>query len=110
MSLPVLIRCIARTQHDVAANVSACSKTVPYDASETPGGEGWIANQDLEQLCQFRPTSMSTHAKWVEVRTFHWTPPSYPPVPKTSRRMLRQNAIHAWQTMLKTGWGGVVRL
>ena len=74
-----------------------------YDEPEKPGGEGWIANRDLEQLCQFRPTSMTTYAKWVEVRTFHWKPP-YPPVPKTSRRMLRQNAIHAWRTMLKTDW------
>ena len=66
-------------------------------------GEGWIANQDLKQLCQSRPASMSTHAKWVQVQTFHWKPPC-PPVPKTSRWMLGQNAIHAWQTMLKTGW------
>ena len=25
-----------------------------YDAPEKPGGEGWIANRGLEQLCQFR--------------------------------------------------------
>ena len=32
-----------------------------------------------------------------------WIPPN-PPVPQTRRRMLRHNAIEAWNTMLKTGW------
>ena len=84
--------CFSMTEPEVAgSDPTLIQTTAVEDGDETV------------QLCQFRPTSMSTHAKWVEVRTFQWKPP-YPPVPKTSRRMLRQNAIHAWQTMLKTGW------
>ena len=45
----------------------------------------------------------TVHAQWVEVRTFSWVPPR-PPAPQTERRMLRLNAIEAWQTMQKTGW------
>ena len=39
----------------------------------------------------------------VAVRTYGYVPPR-PPVPMTSRRTLRHNAIEAWETMQKTGW------
>ena len=42
----------------------------------------------------------SAHAKWVEVETRPLRGGGRPVV----RRMLRHNAIEAWQTMLKTGW------
>jgi len=70
---------------------------------EKPSGEGWLLNTDQQKVVQFKPDSESQHAKWVAVRTFHWRPPDYP-IPQTQRRMLRHNAIEAWQTMLKTGW------
>ncbi|WP_370586396.1 DUF1651 domain-containing protein [Synechococcus sp. TAK9802] len=37
------------------------------------------------------------------MRTYRYVPPR-PPEPMTRRRMLRHNAIEAWQTMQKTGW------
>ena len=70
---------------------------------ETPGGEGWLVSAEQQLLCQFKPDSATVHAQWVAVRTYRWVPPR-PPVPKTRRRMLRHNAIEAWDKMLKTGW------
>ena len=67
-----------------------------------PGGEEWLFSEQQQLVCQFMPDTPSIHAQWVAVRTFSWVPP-HPPVPQTLRRMLRHNAIEAWQTMLKTG-------
>ena len=67
------------------------------------GGEGWLVNAQQQKVVQFKPDASTVHAEWVAVRTYSWTPPS-PPVPQTRRRMLRHNAIEAWNTMLKTGW------
>ena len=74
-----------------------------HDPPEKPGGEGWLVMAEQQLLCQFKPDSATVHAQWVGVRTYKWVPP-YPPVPQTRRRMLRHNAIEAWETMLKTGW------
>ena len=74
-----------------------------HDPPEKPGGEGWLANADQQKIVQFRPDTATAHAEWVAVRTFRWVPPR-PPEPMTRRRMLRHNAIEAWETMLKTGW------
>ena len=68
-----------------------------------PGGEGWLVNEQQQLLTQFRPARSTVHAQWVEVRTFSWIRPR-PPVPQTQRRMLRYNAILAWEAMLQTGW------
>ena len=70
---------------------------------EKPGGEGWLVSPEQQLLCQFKPDSATDYAKWVAVRTYSWVPPR-PPVPQTRRRMLRHNAIDAWDKMLKTGW------
>nr|WP_115093539.1 DUF1651 domain-containing protein [Synechococcus sp. UW106] len=70
---------------------------------EKPGGEGWLVSLEQQLLCQFKPDSATVHAQWVAVRTYSWVPPR-PPVPHTRRRMLRHNAIEAWDKMLKTGW------
>ena len=74
-----------------------------YDPPEKSGGEGWLVSAEQQLLCQFKPDSATVHAQWVAVRTYSWVPPR-PPVPQTRRRMLRHNAIEAWETMLKTGW------
>ena len=66
-------------------------------------GEGWLVNEQLQKVVQFKPDASTVHAEWVAVRTYRWNPPS-PPVPLTRRRMLRHNAIEAWNTMKKTGW------
>ena len=70
---------------------------------EKPDGEGWLLNRNQQKVVQFLPDQASAHAQWVILRTFHWRPPDYP-IPQTRRRMLRHNAIEAWETMLKTGW------
>ena len=74
-----------------------------YDPPEKSGGEGWLVSAEQQLLCQFKPDAATAHAQWVAVRTYSWVPPR-PPVPQTRRRMLRHNAIEAWETMLKTGW------
>ena len=73
------------------------------DSPVKPGGEGWLVNAQQQKVVQFKPDSSTVHAEWVAVRTYSWVPPS-PPVPLTRRRMLRHNAIEAWNTMKKTGW------
>ncbi len=74
-----------------------------HEPAEQPGGEGWLVSAEQQKVVQFKPDASTVHAQWVAVRTYSWIPPS-PPVPQTRRRMLRHNAIEAWNTMLKTGW------
>ena len=74
-----------------------------HEPPEQPGGEGWLVSAEQQKVVQFKPDASTVHAQWVAVRTYSWIPPS-PPVPQTRRRMLRHNAIEAWDTMLKTGW------
>ena len=74
-----------------------------HEPPEQPGGEGWLVSAEQQKVVQFKPEASTAHAQWVAVRTYSWTPPS-PPVPQTRRRMLRHNAIEAWNAMLKTGW------
>ena len=74
-----------------------------HEAPEKAGGEGWLYSEQQQKLCHFKPDASTAHAEWVILRTFHWRQPDYP-IPQTRRRMLRHNAIEAWQTMQKTGW------
>ena len=74
-----------------------------YEAQEQSRGEGWLVSDQQQLVCQFRPDTATAHSQWVAIRTFHWRPPDYP-IPQARQRMLRHNAIEAWQTMLKTGW------
>ena len=74
-----------------------------HEPAEQPGGEGWLVSAEQQKVVQFKPDTSTVHAQWVAVRTYSWIPPS-PPVPQTRRRMLRHNAIEAWNTMLKTSW------
>ena len=73
------------------------------DSPANVDGEGWLVNAQQQKVVQFKPDASTVHAEWVAVRTYSWVPPS-PPVPLTRRRMLRHNAIEAWNTMKKTGW------
>ena len=74
-----------------------------HEPEEKKGGEGWLYSEQQQKLCHFKPDTPSAHALWIAVSTFSYAPPR-PPVPITRRRMLRHNAIEAWQTMKKTGW------
>ena len=88
----------------------ACTSGMPnkdrsfHEASQKTGGEGWFYSEEQQLLTQFHTDARTLHAKWVELRTFTWVPPRTP-VPQTTRRMLRHNAIEAWTHMQKTGWG-----
>ena len=73
------------------------------DPAENPSREGWLVSPEQQKVVQFKPDAPTAHGQWVVLRTFHWRPPDYP-IPETRRRMLRHNAIEAWETMLKTGW------
>ena len=73
-----------------------------HETPEKAGGEGWLYSEQQQKLCHFKPDMATVHAQWVVIRTYHYVPPSRP-VPQTRRRMLRHNAIEAWNTMLKTG-------
>ena len=87
----------------------ACTSSMPnkdrsfHEASQKTGGEGWFYSEEQQLLTQFHADARTLHAKWVELRTFTWVPPRTP-VPQTTRRMLRHNAIEAWTHMQKTGW------
>ena len=74
-----------------------------HEPTEQPGGEGWLVSPQQQKVVQFKPDAATVHAEWVAVLTYCWVPPR-PPVPQTRRRMLRHNAIEAWNSMLKTGW------
>ena len=74
-----------------------------YESPEKTGGEGWLYSEQQQKIVHFKPDASTAHAQWVILRTFHWRPPDYP-IPQTRMRMLRHNAIEAWQTMQKTGW------
>ena len=74
------------------------------DNPAKPGGEGWLVNDQQQKVVQFKPDASTVHAEWVAVRTYSWVPPN-PPVPLTRRRMLRHNAIEAWNTMKRRAGG-----
>jgi len=63
-------------------------------------GEGWLLNEQEQLVVCFRNALASAHAQWVEIETRPLRGGGRPVV----RRMLRHNAIEAWQTMLKSGW------
>jgi len=73
------------------------------DQAERTSIEQWLVSERQQLVCQFKPDTATAHSQWVAIRTFHWRPPDYP-IPQARERMLRHNAIEAWQTMLKTGW------
>ena len=72
-----------------------------HESPEKAVGEGWLYSEQQQKLCHFKPDTATVHAQWVAIRTYSYVPPR-PPEPMTRRRMLRHNAIEAWQTMQKT--------
>ncbi len=75
----------------------------PKRQPEQHGGEGWLVHEAQQLLIQFKPDTPTVQSRWVSLRTFKWAPPQLP-VPHSQRRMLRNNAIEAWNTMLQSGW------
>ena len=80
-----------------------------HESPQKAGGEGWLYSEQQQKLCHFKPDTATVHSQWVAIRIYSYVPPR-PPEPMTRRRMLRHNAIEAWQTMQKTGWRRCPRL
>ena len=68
-----------------------------HEVPEKAGVEGWLYSEQQQKLCHFKPNTATVHAQWVAIRTYHYVPPR-PPAQMTWRRMLRHNAIEAWET------------
>ena len=62
-------------------------------------GEGWLLNNQGQKVCSFKNDMSTQHAQWVIVETRPLRGGGQPVV----RRMLRHNAIEAWETMQKSG-------
>ena len=62
-------------------------------------GEGWLLSTQEQKVCRFRNDMPTQHAQWVVVETRPLRGGGQPVV----RRMLRHNAIEAWETMQKSG-------
>ena len=62
-------------------------------------GVGWLMNAQQRKVCRFTNDMPSVHAQWVEVETRLILGGGQPVI----RRLLRHNAIEAWETMQKSG-------
>ena len=67
-----------------------------HESPENACGEGWLYSEQ-QKLCHFKPDTATVHSQWAGIRTYSYVPPRSPE-PMTRRRMLRHNAIEAWQT------------
>ena len=69
------------------------------DLHAAKNGVGWLVNTQEQKVSRFKNDIPTQHAQWVEVETRSLTGSGQPVI----RRMLRHNAIEAWQTMQATG-------
>ena len=69
------------------------------DRHAPKNGEGWLMSAGGQKVCWFRNDTPTAHAQWVVVETRSLHGAGQPVV----RRMLRHNAIEAWETMQRTG-------
>ncbi|WP_413324787.1 DUF1651 domain-containing protein [Synechococcus sp. MIT S9503] len=69
------------------------------DRHAPKNGVGWLVNDQQGKVCCFRNDMPTAHAQWVEVETRAMSGQGQSVI----RRMLRHNAIEAWESMLKTG-------
>ena len=74
----------------------------PQDNPEKVDCEGWLVNSQRQLVSQFNPDVRSSHAQWLSVRTYSWILLRQP-MPQTQQRMLRDNGVEAWQSVLKIG-------
>ena len=69
------------------------------DRHAPKGGVGWLVNDIEGKFCRFANDMATAHAQWVEVETRPMKDGGQPVV----RRLLRHNALSAWETMQKSG-------
>ena len=65
---------------------------------EELGDEEWLYSEQQQKLYRLKPDTARVHARWVAIRTYSYVSPRAPE-PMTQRRLLRHNAIEAWETM-----------
>ena len=59
----------------------------------------WLMNDQEQKVCSFTNANPTAYAQWVVVETRPLRGSGQPVI----RRMLRHNAIEAWETMQKSG-------
>ena len=69
------------------------------DRHAPKNGVGWLENIQEGKVCSFSNDMPTQHAQWVVVETRPLRGSGQPVI----RRMLRHNAIEAWQSMQKSG-------
>ena len=69
------------------------------DRHAAKNGVGWLVNTQEQKVSRFKNDIQTQQAQWVEVETRTLTGNGQPVI----RRMLRHNAIEAWETMQKSG-------
>ena len=72
------------------------------DRHAPKNGVGWLLNDQQGKVCSFTNANPTSHAQWVVVETRPLRGGGQPVV----RRMLRHNAIEAWETMQNVFWRG----
>ena len=69
------------------------------DCHAPKNGVGWLLNDQKQEICSFTSANQTAHAQWVIVENRSLRGSGQPVI----RRMLRSNAIEAWETMQKAG-------
>jgi hypothetical protein len=69
------------------------------DRDSPKNGVGWLMNEIEGKVCRFANDMATGHAQWVEVETRQLHGGGQPVV----SRLLRHNAISAWETMQTSG-------
>ena len=69
------------------------------DSHATKNGVGWLVNTQQGKVCSFTNAKPTAHAQWVVVEPRPLRGGGQPVI----RRMLRHNAIEAWEAMQKSG-------
>ena len=76
------------------------NKDRPLVDRHTPkDGVGWLMNDQEGKVCSFSNANPTAYGQWVVVETRPLRGSGQPVI----RRMLRHNAIEAWEMMQKSG-------
>ena len=79
------------------------SKLDKRQKPQVTGGQGWLLNRQEGLVVRFQQAMPTSHAEWVWVETGRLIAPGQA-TPEHRRRLLRVNAIKAFETMRLTGW------
>ena len=79
------------------------SKPDKRQKPQVTGGQGWLLNRQEGIVVRFQQAMPTSHAEWVWVETGRLIAPGQA-TPEHRRRLLRVNAIKAFETMRLTGW------